>query len=358
VVGGHTGHVAVDHYHRYRDDVALMRRMGLNSYRFSVSWSRVQPAGAGPANPAGWTSTAASSTSCSTNGIQPWLTLYHWDLPQPIEDAGGWPARDTAARFAEYAALVHHALGDRVNAFTTLNEPWCSAFLGYASGEHAPGRRDVVSAVRAAHHLLLGHGLAVDAIRAQRADTQVGITLNLYATSSDSSRPEDLEAVRRIDGLGNRFFLDPVLCGSYPADVVEDLAPLMDFSHVQDGDLDVISRPLSMLGINYYSRHTLGAPSVSESGVIDWRGPDPVGPQRGQRGGAVHLPRRAGDRDGLGDRRPGPVRGAAARRPGVPAGAAVRDGERGRLRGPRQRGRFGERRPAARVLRCPPARLS
>ena len=279
VVGGHTGHVAVDHYHRYRDDVALMRRMGLNSYRFSVSWSRVQPAGAGPANPAGLDFYRRLVDELLDNGIQPWLTLYHWDLPQPIEDAGGWPARDTAARFAEYAALVHHALGDRVNSFTTLNEPWCSAFLGYASGEHAPGRRDVVSAVRAAHHLLLGHGLAVDAIRAQRADTEVGITLNLYAVSAVSSRPEDQEAARRIDGLGNRFFLDPVLCGNYPADVVEDLAPLTDFSHVQDGDLDVISRPLSMLGVNYYSRHTLGAPSYD--GPIDWRGPDPAGPNIG-----------------------------------------------------------------------------
>ena len=165
VVGGHTGHVAVDHYHRYRDDVALMKRMGLGAYRFSVSWSRVQPAGSGPANPAGLDFYRRLVDELLGHDIEPWLTLYHWDLPQPIEDAGGWPDRDTAARFAEYAALVHGALGDRVRHFTTLNEPWCSSFLGYGSGHHAPGRREPAAAVRAVHHLLLGHGLAVDAMR-------------------------------------------------------------------------------------------------------------------------------------------------------------------------------------------------
>lgn len=281
VVGGHTGHVAIDHYHRYRDDVALMKRLGLNSYRFSVSWSRVQPDGGGPANPAGLDFYRRLVDELLENGIEPWLTLYHWDLPQPIEDAGGWPARDTAARFAEYASIVHGALGDRVRSFTTLNEPWCSGFLGYASGDHAPGRRDPASAVRAVHHLLLGHGLAVDAIRAQRAETQVGLTLNLYAVSAASTSDNDAEAMRRIDGLGNRFFLDPVLRGSYPADVVADLASITDFSHVHDGDLDIISRPLSMLGINYYSRNTLAAPEPGPDGTIDWRGPDPKGPNVG-----------------------------------------------------------------------------
>ena len=277
VVGGHTGHIAVDHYHRYRDDVALMKHMGLGAYRFSVSWSRVQPAGSGPANPAGLDFYRRLVDELLTQGIEPWLTLYHWDLPQPIEDAGGWPARDTAARFAEYAALVHGALGDRVHNFTTLNEPWCSSFLGYGSGDHAPGRREPAAAIRAVHHLLLGHGLAVDAIRGQRQDTQVGITLNLYAVSPASSRPEDREATRRIDGLGNRMFLDPVLLGSYPEDVIADLAPVTDFGHVQAGDLAVISRPLSMLGINYYSRHVLAAPEPGPDGRIDWRGPAPQG---------------------------------------------------------------------------------
>src|SRR5262249_28769890 len=156
--------------------------------------------------------------------------------------AGGWPSRDTAARFAEYAALVHGVLGDRVRHWTTLNEPWCSAFAGYGSGDHAPGRREPAADVHAAHHLLLGHGIAADAIRAQRSESEVGITLNLYAVSPASDRPEDVEAARRIDGVCNRFWLDPVLLGRYPDDVVADLAPVTDMSHVRDGDLEIISR--------------------------------------------------------------------------------------------------------------------
>jgi beta-glucosidase len=272
VAGGHTGHVATDHYHRYRDDIKLMSSLGLGAYRFSVSWPRVQPDGAGPANPQGLDFYQRLVDGLLDAGIEPWLTLYHWDLPQPIEDAGGWPSRDTAARFAEYSSIVYSALGDRVKRWTTLNEPWCSAFLGYGSGEHAPGRQDAAASVRAAHHLLLGHGLAVDAIRAAGSDAQVGITLNLYATLPASDRPQDYEAVRRIDGIGNRFFLDPVLRGQYPADVVADLADVTDFSHVHAGDLAIMSRPLSMLGINYYSRHVLAAPEPGPGGVLDWRG--------------------------------------------------------------------------------------
>ena len=274
VANGHTGSVATDHYHRYRDDVALMKRLGLGAYRFSVSWSRVQPDGAGPGNPSGLDFYKRLVDELLAADITPWLTLYHWDLPQPIEDAGGWPVRDAAARFAEYAALMHAALGDRVQNWTTLNEPWCSAFLGYGSGEHAPGRREPAAAVRAAHHLLLAHGLATDAIRSQRSDVDVGITLNLYAVSPASASEADIEAARRIDGVCNRFWLDPVLLGRYPDDVVADLAPVSDMSHVRDGDLEVISRPLSMLGINYYSRHTVAAPKPGPDGTIDWRAGD------------------------------------------------------------------------------------
>jgi len=271
VVGGHTGHVATDHYHRYRDDVALMARLGLSAYRFSVSWSRVQPAGAGPANPAGLDFYKRLVDELLAHGIEPWLTLYHWDLPQPLEDAGGWPARDTAGRFAEYAGIVSGALGDRVRYWTTLNEPWCSAFLGYSSGEHAPGRREPAAAVRAAHHLLLGHGLAADAVRSSRPGAEVGLTLNLYAGAAASDSAEDRDALRRIDGLQNRFFLDPVLIGRYPADVITDLSGITDFGHVRDGDLKVISAPLSMLGVNYYSRHVVAAPQAGPGGAIDWR---------------------------------------------------------------------------------------
>jgi beta-glucosidase len=284
IVGGHTGHVATDHYHRYRDDIALMRSLGLTAYRFSVAWPRVQPAGAGPANPQGLDFYRRLVDGLLENGIQPWITLYHWDLPQPIEDAGGWPNRDTAARFAEYASIVHGALGDRVRFWTTLNEPWCSAFLGYGSGVHAPGRQEPDSAVKAAHHLMLGHGLAVDAIRAARPESEVGITLNLYAVTPASESTEDQDAARRIDGTANRFFLDPVLRGQYPADVIEDLAGVSDFSHVHDGDLAVMSRPLSMLGVNYYSRHVVAAPEPGQFGQIDWRGGRAVSPYPGSEG--------------------------------------------------------------------------
>jgi beta-glucosidase len=263
VVGGDTGDVAVDHYHRYRDDVALMARLGLQSYRFSVSWPRVQPDGRGPANPAGLDFYRRLVDELLDHGVQPWITLYHWDLPQALEDAGGWPVRDTAARFAEYAGLVHEALGDRVTCWTTLNEPWCSAFLGYGSGEHAPGRQEPAAALRAAHHLLLGHGLAVQALRARGGSAEIGITLNLYAVSPAGTGAADADAARRIDGLANRFFLDPVLLGRYPADVVEDTRVITDFGHVRDGDLAVVSQRVDLLGINYYSRHVVAAPEPS-----------------------------------------------------------------------------------------------
>ncbi|MFY1694900.1 GH1 family beta-glucosidase [Solwaraspora sp. WMMA2101] len=261
VLGGDSGDVACDHYHRYRDDVGLMAELGLKSYRFSVSWPRVQPGGSGAANQAGLDFYRRLVDELLGQGIEPWLTLYHWDLPQPLEDAGGWPARDTAARFADYAELVHAALGDRVRYWTTLNEPWCSAFLGYGSGVHAPGVTDGAASVRAAHHLMLGHGLAVQAMRAARPDHEFGVTLNLYAVSPQSDSAADVDAARRIDGLANRIFLDPVLRGEYPVDVVADLQPLTDMAHVRDGDLDVISTPLNVLGINYYTRHVVAAPA-------------------------------------------------------------------------------------------------
>ncbi|HEX5543085.1 MAG TPA: GH1 family beta-glucosidase [Micromonospora sp.] len=260
VVQGHTGDVACDHYHRFSDDVKLMADLGLKSYRFSLSWSRVQPGGAGPANRKGLDFYRRLVDELLEYDIEPWITLYHWDLPQPLEDAGGWPARDTAARFADYAALAHAALGDRVRYWTTLNEPWCSAFLGYGSGEHAPGRTDGTAAVRAAHHLMLGHGLAVQALRAARPDQQLGLTLNLYPVTPARDTPEDADAARRIDALANRFFLDPILTGRYPEDLIQDLSEVTDFGHVHDGDLAAIAAPLSLLGVNYYSRHVVAAP--------------------------------------------------------------------------------------------------
>jgi beta-glucosidase len=273
VLGGHTGDVACDHYHRYHEDVALMRELGLTSYRFSVSWPRVQPGGRGPANEKGLDFYRRLIDDLLAAGIEPWPTLYHWDLPQELEDAGGWPERDTAERFADYAALVHAALGDRVPAWTTLNEPWCSAFLGYGSGEHAPGRQDAAAAVRAAHHLLLAHGRAVEAIRATDRAARLGIALNLYAVSPLTE--EDSDAARRIDGLANRLFLDPVLLGYYPPDVLDDLVKVSDLTHIRDDDLDTIGTPLSLLGINYYSRYVVTAGTAS-GGPSPWPGSEDV----------------------------------------------------------------------------------
>ena len=272
VRGAGTGDVAVDHYHRFREDVALMADLGLSAYRFSVSWPRVQPAGRGPANRPGLDFYSRLVDELLGCGIEPWLTLYHWDLPQPLEDAGGWPERATAERFADYAALVHGALGDRVRTWTTLNEPWCSAFLGYSSGEHAPGRQEPAAAVRAAHHLMLGHGLATRAIRAGGGEPQIALSLNLYGI--EPATAADADAVRRIDGLQNRLFLDPVLRGSYPADVVADLAPVTDFGHVRDGDLATIRQPLDALGITYYSR------MVARDGAGKGPRPGPAGGPR------------------------------------------------------------------------------
>ncbi len=216
VVGGDTGDVAVDHYRRMPDDVALMSELGLHAYRFSVAWPRVRPDG-GEVNQAGLDFYSRLVDELLGRGITPWVTLYHWDLPQALEMQGGWTSRDTAHRFADYAATVHQALGDRVVHWTTLNEPWCSSLLGYASGEHAPGRKEPKAAVAAIHHLLLAHGLGVQAIRAGSRDAKVGITLNMApVTPANPDDPADLDAVRRIDGLFTRVFLEPVLLGALP----------------------------------------------------------------------------------------------------------------------------------------------
>ncbi|MFI6096279.1 GH1 family beta-glucosidase [Lentzea sp. NPDC051213] len=254
VDNGDTGEVAADHYHRYPDDVEIMRELGLGAYRFSIAWPRVQPLGSGAVEQRGLDFYRRLVDTLLEQGIQPWPTLYHWDLPQPLEDAGGWPERDTALRFAEYAAIVHEALADRVTHWTTLNEPWCSAFLGYATGRHAPGRREPAAAIRAAHHLLLGHGLAVKAMPEARA----GITLNLTHVTPVSHSDADLDAARRIDGMQNRIFLDPLLLAAYPEDVVADLEPVTGLDHVQEGDLKTIAAPIDFLGVNYYSPMLVG----------------------------------------------------------------------------------------------------
>lgn len=258
VLGGDTGEVADDHYHRFRDDVALMRTLGLHAYRFSVAWPRitphVTPDALGPVEQRGLDFYSALVDELLAAGIEPAVTLYHWDLPQALEDTGGWADRRTAERFAEYAAVVAGALGDRVKTFITLNEPWYSAYLGYAAGVHAPGRTEPAAALAAVHHLNLAHGLGARAVRESAPGAGVALTLNLaWVRPEDAGNDADVDAARRIDGLQNRVFLGPVLRGEYPADVLEDTAAVTDWSFVREGDLELVRQPLDALGLNYYS---------------------------------------------------------------------------------------------------------
>jgi len=255
VRGGVGGEVAADHRRRMVDDVALIASLGVDAYRFSISWPRVQPGGEGPANQRGLDFYDRLVDELLRRGIDPVVTLYHWDLPQELEDRGGWPARETALRFADYAALVADRLGDRVVRWSTVNEPWCSAILGYSAGVHAPGLRDPSAAVAAAHHLLLAHGLGVAALRDAGVTGGVGLTLNPYPVVAAGDRPEDHDAARRVDGIANRLWWDPVFRGTYPDDVRADLAPLGFDDHVGDTDMAVISQPVDALGLNYYRRH-------------------------------------------------------------------------------------------------------
>ncbi|UFU02120.1 beta-glucosidase [Ruania suaedae] len=251
---GDTGDVAIDHYHRMREDVALMADLGLGAYRFSISWPRVQPGGGGQLNPEGVAFYSGLVDALLEAGITPVVTLYHWDLPAELQDAGGWTNRDTAHAFAEYARLMAGELGGRVRMWTTLNEPWCAAFLGYASGVHAPGITDPVAALQAAHHLNLAHGLAVAAIRDELgSDVTLAVTLNTHVNRpADPGDPGDVDAVRRVDAVGNRIFLDPMLRGYYPQDLLDDVAHLTDFSFVHEGDTALIHQPVDVLGVNYY----------------------------------------------------------------------------------------------------------
>lgn len=274
VINADNGDVACDHYHRYADDVALMKSMGLQTYRFSTSWSRVRPDG-GAINPQGVDFYKRLADELLDAGILPWLTLYHWDLPQALQEKGGWSNRDTADLFTEYALDMHDALGDRVKVWTTLNEPWCSSFLSYTAGLHAPGHYSVEEGMLAAHHLLLGHGQAVRELRGRDADLTLGITLNLtVADPVDENDAADLDAARRIDGQFNRWFLDPIFRGSYPADIVEDIRTVDAAAvsaweaAVRPGDLEAIATPIDSLGVNYYHGEFVGGrpPAVPPTG--------------------------------------------------------------------------------------------
>lgn len=245
------GDVACDHYHRFPADVELMSSLGLNAYRFSVSWPRVYPTGRGAINQAGLDFYDRLVDSLLAAGIRPFATLYHWDLPQALEDEGGWPNRATAPAFAEYAATVAAKLGDRVKDWITLNEPWVASFLGYYLGEDAPGRKELPAALQTSHTLLLAHGLATQAIRGV-TDGRVGITLDLHPIHAASASENDKAAAQRFDGFWNRWFLDPVFRGAYPEDMLALYSVLAP--QIEPGDLAIIRQPLDFLGVNYYNR--------------------------------------------------------------------------------------------------------
>ncbi|WP_256107117.1 GH1 family beta-glucosidase [Streptomyces sp. ODS05-4] len=249
VDGGDHGDTACDHYHRWPEDIALMRHLGANAYRFSTAWPRIVPGGDGPVNARGLDFYDRLVDGLLEAGIAPSLTLYHWDLPQALQDRGGWTVRDTAHHLAGYASAVAERLGDRVHHWATLNEPLCSAWIGHLEGRMAPGTTDLTAAVRASYHLLLGHGLAAQAIRAAAPDAQVGIVNNLSTVAPASDRPEDLAAARRVDGHTNRWWLDPVHGRGFPADMLEVYGVELP---EQPGDPAVIAAPLDWLGLNYY----------------------------------------------------------------------------------------------------------
>lgn len=274
---GDTGDVAADHYHRVADDMGLAAEFGHNAYRFSIAWPRIMPEGTGQVNQRGLDHYDRAVDEMLARGIEPMATLFHWDLPQALEDRGGWLNRDTAFHFADYADVVFERLGDRVPKWLTLNEPWTVVGQGYSRGVHAPGRRDYASAGTAIHHLLLGHGLAVGRFREHGfASAQIGITLSMAIVTPYSHREEDRAAAALLDGEQNRVYLDPLFGKGYPADLATLFPTQHDGSVVRGGDLEIVSAPLDYLGVNYYLNHIVAAdPTVP---VLGARQIHPVGP--------------------------------------------------------------------------------
>jgi len=257
-LGGETGDVACDSYRRWESDLDLMASYGIDAYRFSIAWPRIIPTGTGAVNQAGLDFYSRFVDGLLERGIKPIVTLYHWDLPQALEDAGGWPERATAEAFATYATLVGEALGDRVDTWTTLNEPWCAAYLGYGVGAHAPGRSDPVAALRAVHHLNLGHGLAIQALRSVVSpEAKMSITNNLATVRAASADPADVHAADKARALSNGVFTGPQLRGEYPPLAFEVTSKLTDWSFVLDGDLDAIHQPIDVMGLNWYTPRTV-----------------------------------------------------------------------------------------------------
>ena len=258
VLHGDTGDIACDQCHRLYEDLDLMVELGIKAYRFSVAWPRIQPEGSGPANQPGLDYYRRLVDGLRDRSIEPMLTLYHWDLPQTLEDAGGWTNRDTSERFAEYTGIVYEALSDSVGFWITLNEPWVAAWMGHGYGLHAPGKTDAGAALAATHHLLLGHGLAMERMRSAGDGHRLGVTLNLHPAHPSRDREADAKAARRVDGQANRLYLDPLFRSEYPEDVFSHYQVRgADLSFVREGDLGKISAPLDFLGVNYYFRNTV-----------------------------------------------------------------------------------------------------
>jgi beta-glucosidase len=277
VYGGMTGDFACDSYRRWKDDIALARELGVDSYRYSIAWPRIQPEGRGKPLEAGLDHYKRFADALGEAGIENAVTLYHWDLPQALEDLGGWPARDTAYRFAEYAEILFKALGDRVGRWFTLNEPFCSAFLGYELGVHAPGIRDRKAAYDAVHHLLLGHGLAVEAYRRTGLEAPIGIVINPAAARSATRRPADAEALERAMDKGTSLWLDPLYGRPYPE---RHLGAYGIEMPVRDGDMATIAAPFDLLGLNYYSEQVVEADPGAPEGfryASSWEGKTDIG---------------------------------------------------------------------------------
>jgi beta-glucosidase len=257
IADGSDGRVACDHYHRWREDLDLIARLGVDAYRFSISWPRVRPGGAGPWNAKGLDFYERLVDGLIERGIKPYATLNHWDLPAELQEQGGWANRDTTDRFVEYALGLHRRLGDRLTAITTHNEPWVVAQLGHATGIFAPGLKSRATAAQVSHHLLLSHGRALRALRAAGCRSQLGIVLNLSPMHPATASAADHARARLEDGLLARWYLDPLFERGYPSDVLEHLGA--DAPHVQTGDMAEIATPMDFLGINYYSRTVVSA---------------------------------------------------------------------------------------------------
>ncbi|HVU13852.1 MAG TPA: GH1 family beta-glucosidase [Phototrophicaceae bacterium] len=259
VKNGDTGDVADDHYHRWRDDIQLMKALNISAYRLSIAWPRILPSGRGAVNELGLEFYDRLIDELLANEITPYVTLYHWDLPQPLQDEGGWMRRGITDDFVNYVDVVSRALGDRVKNWITFNEPWVFTWLGYVIGVHAPGLTSATPepAFITSHNCYLAHGLSVPVIRSNSKDAQVGITLNLSPADPATSKPADLEATAIYDGWFNRWYLDPLYRKQYPADIVQTYEPFMP--KIEPGDMDIIAAPLDFLGINYYSRAVIEA---------------------------------------------------------------------------------------------------